>query len=164
VILISLIGIGVQDYKYFAISWGWIPVLIILGIIEGSSILPIDVLAQDYMMSLVFVVIQMVFMTIWFSIKEKRIVNLCKEILGLGDVLFLIVLVFYFSFINYLIFVIGSTILIALGYLIKGKISVSNENRIPLAGAMAFGLVILRLLIFIGIDINPYSNKYLWIV
>lgn len=164
VVLISLIGVGIQDFKYFAISWGWIPVLIILGVVEGINVLPIEVLMQDYMMSLSFVVVQMILMTVWFSIREKRVVNLSKNILGLGDILFLIVLTFYFSFINYLIFVIGSTILIASIFFINKKVKTNQENRIPLAGAMALGLVVIRILILLGVNITPYSNKFLWIV
>ena len=164
VVLISLIGVGIQDFKYFAISWGWIPVLIILGVVEGINVLPIEVLMQDYMMSLSFVGVQMILMTVWFSIREKRVVNLSKNILGLGDILFLIVLTFYFSFINYLIFVIGSTILIASIFFINKKVKTNQENRIPLAGAMALGLVVIRILILLGVNITPYSNKFLWIV
>lgn len=163
-VLISLIGIGVQDFRYFAISWIWIPVLIALGVLEGMSILPIEILFQDYTMNLSFLGLQLIVIFIWFSLRQKKLVNLNRDVLGWGDVLFLMVLAFYFSFVNYLIFVIGTTLLISVIYLIVRKLNYKNEGRIPLAGAMALCLVVIRVLMFLGVNISPFSNQYLWIV
>ncbi len=163
-ILVSLIGIGVQDFKYFAISWIWIPVLVTLGVLEGISILPAEILFQDYTMNLAFLGLQIVVIFIWFSFRQKKLVNLNRDVLGWGDILFLMVLAFYFSFVNYLIFVIGTTLLISISYLIIRKFTNKSENRIPLAGAMALCLLFIRVLMLLGINISPYSNQYLWIV
>ena len=161
--IICLIGIGYQDFKYFAISWGWLPLLAFLSIFEGVNLLPFHVLIQDYAMSLIFVITQLSLITFWFSLKEKKLVNISLGVLGLGDILFLLVLVFSFSFINYLVFVIVSIFFIALVYYFLQKILMLKEKRIPLAGGMALSLVVVKLLSIFGFITNLYSNQYLWV-
>ncbi len=163
-IVICLLGIGIQDFKFFAISWGWLPMLAILFVIDGYFQLPMEILLQDYLMSFGLFISQLFVLTLWYSIKSKKWVNISTELLGLGDILFLLVLVFSFSFVNYLVFVVSTLVVISIGFMVIRKLGLSKSNQIPLAGAMSFILIGVKTLSAVGIISNLYSNQYLWIL
>lgn len=162
-IIISLMGVAIQDFKFFAISWGWLPILAILAILEGLNVLPASILVQDYMMSFIFLFFQMLILTFWFSLRERRWVNISLSVLGLGDILFLFILIFFFSFANYVLFVIGASFMISIGYVLYQNIAKFPEKKIPFAGGLAALLVVVKVLSVAGVLINPFSNQYLWI-
>jgi cellulose synthase/poly-beta-1,6-N-acetylglucosamine synthase-like glycosyltransferase len=76
------------------------------------------------------------------SLKERKVINILKTYLGLGDVLFFLVLTLAFSPINFVVFYLGSMLLTTIIY---AGIILFNKNKktlIPLAGAMSLLLIV----------------------
>jgi hypothetical protein len=81
-----------------------------------------------------FLVLQMVIVSAWFSFKQKKWVNVTAELLGWGDILLLLSLVFYLSFLNYLFFYIASLLIILPLWIAWQFISNKKDTQVPLAG------------------------------
>jgi hypothetical protein len=132
--------IAFQDFKSREISWWSILLLFILMWFE-SAIQNYDKL-QYSIINLIVFIIELLFVSCYFSIKSKRVVNILKGHLGLGDVLFFIVLVPFFNPISFLFFQIVGLVLVLLGSLIYGLFRSDWAFKIPLAGVFAIFLVI----------------------
>ena len=142
-ILIGLLGVVVvQDFKSRAISWFLIPLLFI-GFI-GYALLKMEIieLLTYFGINLTLVLTNLLVVTLVISIKEKKFTNILTNYLGLGDVLFFLVLTVVFSPFNFLAFYLGSILLTAIVY--GGIMLISKQKKmlIPLAGAMSLLLII----------------------
>ena len=142
-ILIGLLGVVVvQDFKSRAISWFLIPLLFI-GFI-GYALLKMEIieLLTYFGINLTLVLTNLLVVTLVISIKEKKFANILTNYLGLGDVLFFLVLTVVFSPFNFLAFYLGSILLTAIVY--GGIMLISKQKKmlIPLAGAMSLLLII----------------------
>ena len=144
-LLIILVGlliiIVVQDFKSRAISWFLIPLLIIAFIAYALSSLDAKQYGTYLGINLSLLLINLLGVTLFISIKEKKLTNILDSYLGLGDVLFFVVLATVFSPFNFILFFLGSIFLTTLVY---GLIALFNRKQtlIPLAGAMSALLVI----------------------
>ena len=89
-----------------------------------------------------FVVFQLVLVSIWLSLRNRRLIWIVDEFLGLGDILFFIPLCFLFSPFSYIIFYTGSLGIVLAGFLIYRLFNISKNTTIPLAGGMSACLII----------------------
>jgi hypothetical protein len=80
---------------------------------------------------------QLILITIYFSIKNKKLINITGELLGLGDVLFILSIAFYLSVFNFLFFYIASLIAVLAFWLLWQSVSTKKHKHIPLAGLQA---------------------------
>jgi hypothetical protein len=135
--MIALLAIAVQDFKFRAVYWWLFPVLMsCLALVKGTE-RNFALLVQDFLSNIVFLSVQFLFLSVYFSLKERRMVNILNGYLGLGDVLFLIAITAYFSFLNYLVFYLATLFgIIAISLFVKWKYEM-NEQKIPLAGYQA---------------------------
>ncbi len=143
IILIALLGVVVvQDFKSRAISWFLIPLLFV-GFI-GQALLKMQwtELLTYFGINLLLVVTNLLVVTLVISIKEKKLTNILTDYLGLGDVLFFLVLTVVFSPFNFIAFYLGSILITAIFY--GGLMLFSRQRKmlIPLAGAMSLMLII----------------------
>ena len=89
-----------------------------------------------------FVAFQLLMMMGYFTLKNRKWTNIINTYIGIGDILFFLILSLAFSPVNFIIFFLGSLLLTIGGYSIY-KIFKSNVNtEIPLAGTMAIILMI----------------------
>ncbi|MHB8209086.1 hypothetical protein [Mucilaginibacter sp.] len=142
-ILLVLLVIFVQDIKSRSVYWIVFPLLIVLFIIS-------DLIKQkatgdlwlSVLLNLGFLVLQLLIITGWFSLKEKRWLNISANRLGWGDILFLVSISFYLSFVNFLFFHIVSLFAALTGWLIWQFFTNKKSKHVPLAGmqALAFGI------------------------
>lgn len=142
IISISLLGIVVyQDFKGRSISWFLIPLLIVSFISYGLLFIDIYVFSTYFGINLSLILINLLGVTLFISIKEKKLTNIIDSYLGLGDVLFFLVVTTVFSPINFIIFFLGSIFLTTLTYGVIALIK-KKQTLIPLAGAMSVMLII----------------------
>ena len=145
-LFIAFIAIIIEDFKYRAIRWFWIPVLVFLclGIaITENSWSEILVLFRT---NVVFILIQLLGVSLYYSLKVKRLVNITDNYLGWGDILFFLPLCLLFSPINFIVFFIGGLMMILLGYILWKQFFLPELETIPLAG----GLAIVAMVCLIG--------------
>jgi Flp pilus assembly protein protease CpaA len=156
VILLALLAVVVvQDFKRRAISWFLIPLLLI-GFI-GLAFLQMD---ATQLLTYIGINLYIVFSTLLgatfiISIKNKKLTNIVNTYLGLGDVLFFVVLATVFSPINFILFFIGS---IFISTIIFGGITLFSKKQIltPLAGAMS----VLLIIVMVAVQFTPTLDFY----
>ena len=157
VILVVLLGIIVyQDFKSRAISWFLIPLLVIAFIWGGLLSLDLKQFSTYFGVNLSLIIINLLGVTIFISVKEKKLTNIIDTYLGLGDVLFFLMLATVFSPINFILFFLGSIFITTIVYGLVAIASKQKQALITLAGAMS----ILLILTIIAEQVIPSFNFY----
>jgi hypothetical protein len=92
-------------------------------------------------MNCLFLVLQFLLVSVYFSIKNRHWVNITSELLGWGDILLPLTIAFYLSVLNFLFFYIVSLVVSLLIWVIWQMIA-GKSKQIPLAGFQALCLTI----------------------
>jgi hypothetical protein len=123
-----------QDFKERAISVWTIPFIFFLSLYLAWS----NVFWEPWFLlfNLCFIGIQLLGVTVYFSIKHRKWINVTQNYLGLGDVLFFVAIAPLFAPLQFCSFFIGALLLILITTGIY-HLSVRKLATIPLAGAMS---------------------------
>lgn len=156
-ILFSLAVIVFQDFKQRQISWFLIP-LAFTGFV-CKAVFYKNSVAHDFLFNVAFILLQLICLTVYFSVKNKKLLNIMDTYLGLGDILFLVVVCTVFSPVNFILFYLFSMILTLLGVLVYNSFSRKQTNTIPLAGSMAAMLLVLVIITIIFPRLNFYNDS-----
>lgn len=136
--LVILLVLFIEDAKRREVYWLLFPLLAAVFIWirwanNGLSIAYFEgVLAGN-----VFLLIQGFLLSCYFSFKNRRWTNITNELLGLGDILFLISVSFCFSLASYIVFYVVSLFVVMLIWLVWQMTQRKNSGEIPLAGLQA---------------------------
>jgi hypothetical protein len=143
-ILISLMGIFYQDLKHRAVYWFLFPglffLLFIFSALGGGNVPQIF---SNLIYNNTFLFIQLLIVTLYLSLKLKKLIVITQSYLGWGDILFMVAVSGYLSFLNYVVFYIFSLLITLLAGGIAVLKTSDKKYKIPLAGIQA--------LIFAGI-------------
>lgn len=160
ILLVALMAITIEDFSRRMIWSGWIPILIGIGSALALSEITVYQFLTNSCLNLGFVVLQLLLVTGYFSIRTGRWMNITKEHLGIGDVLFFVPLCLFFSPINFITFYVLSMATVLIGYLLVKSFFLRNMTSIPLAGGISILLICLFGCNFF-LSGNPYSDDYL---
>lgn len=139
-IILILLVIVVQDWKDRAVYWFIFPILAALAILRAYLLLALDeTLLTDWFISFSFLSFNTIILLLYISIKNKRFVNITAYI-GLGDLLFFITLIFFGTFMHFILFYTCSLAASLVIWLCVKKYA--KEEHVPLAGLQALCLVI----------------------
>ena len=155
-ILILLVIVFVQDMRSRSVYWVLFPCLVFLFVlIKLLEHRPFADALQPTLINLAFLAVQFLVLSVYFSIKNARWVNITAGMVGLGDILFLVAVAFYVSFLNFLLFYVFSLVGVLLVWLIWQGLSSLKGKHIPLAGLQA-----LFLGLFLTTDwwISPFNS------
>lgn len=137
-----LVAIAWQDFKFRAVYW-WLFVLMPLGL----AILGLNHgwkhLVHQAIGNVVFLTFQLLFLTVYFSVKNRSVVNIFKADFGFGDLLFLFGATVYFSTFNY-VFYYALSLMCVIGLNLALSVTTAkrnNNNTIPLAGYQSLVLI-----------------------
>lgn len=137
-ILLVLLAIFLEDIWSREVHLVLFPLLavglLIAGLKHEGGLLE---LWQSARVNLLFLVLVLLLLTGWFSLKEKRLVNVTAQLLGWGDIWFLACTALYFSILNYLFFYIASLLAIMIFWSAWRLLSKKDNGQIPLAGLQA---------------------------
>ena len=142
IIIISLLGIVfIQDMLYRGVTWYLFPVLtaglLSLRFLSGESMAEIG-LSSLVNFAVIFLILLVLTLYLW--LRKGRILNLTKDHLGIGDILFFGVLACYLSVLNFMFFFNVSLLCALLLYLLlKG---ITQRKSIPLAGFQALVFIV----------------------
>lgn len=100
-----------------------------------------------------FVTINIVGLLLYYSIKEKKIINPIDSMIGLGDVLFFLSIAPLFNLKSYILFFITGMIFSLVIHLLVNRFK--KQKTVPLAGYMAIMFVI-----FIGLKYGLNLNFF----
>lgn len=157
-ILLMLMMVAVQDYKYRGVSWFLFPLLTIAALIGLWLDKNLHFFMPLIIVNLAFVFVLLFGLTVYFSLKNRKIVRIADVYLGWGDILFFLVLTVFLSPINFLMFIIGSLLFVSLIVMVIPRL----RQSIPLAGIQASLLIPPGLMKFTSWDPGLQSDA--WIV
>ncbi len=157
-IVFSLVIISYQDFKFKAVVWYFFPLIFILTFYKGIVDVGIKELFKYFFINLGIIIFQMLALSIYFSVKTRAIINIINKHIGLGDLLFFIVLCTAFSPINFVIFILLNLVLITLTYGIIMIFKSLQNIKIPLAGFMSLMFACLIILESIFKNINCFDD------
>lgn len=143
-ILVILLLIFLQDIQSRSVYWFLFPFLAgALFILQLQSKVLSDAW-EPMVINISFLALQVFMLTIYFSIKSKKWVDVTQTLLGWGDILFLLSTAFYLSVLNYLFFYIASLLIVLSFWLIRNGGAKNKMEHIPLAGlqALIFALLL----------------------
>jgi hypothetical protein len=146
IIILALALISIQDFRERMVYWVIFPFLVVLLIFNRISLKEsVNDIFFASLINISFIIIQLLLVSTYFSIKNKQFVNILTGLLGLGDVLFLIAVASYLSVLNFIFFYIASLILSLLFWIVWKKLVHPSEKHIPLAGiqAVLFAMVLI---------------------
>lgn len=147
--LLALVAIFVQDMTTRSVYWLLFPLLTgsLLALRSAESA---AVTGKAILVNYGFLLVQLSLVSVYFSLKRGRWVNITNDLLGWGDVLFLACIACYLSVLNFLFFYMTSlTLAVFFGLILqlrgdskKQLLVNSNVLKIPLAGlqSLLFGL------------------------
>lgn len=128
-----------QDWKFRAISWMVFPLLLITTL-ALFKIADIRLLTIGF--NLFFLGTILLCLFIYISLQRKKLTNIFKSDLGIGDVLFLIAITPLFIDRNFVLFFITGMLLSGIVHLIL--YTKTQNAKIPLAGYLALYLIALK--------------------
>jgi hypothetical protein len=155
-----LLLIAYQDFKQREISWYSIPALIGSFLYTSTLIKPFNDIWIGLLFNVGFILLQLLLLTGYLSVKNKKLVNIVNSYLGIGDILFFTVLAVAFSPVNFIVFYIVSCLLTIVGYGIYSTLRKKRKD-IPLAGAMACIVLLLMGLNFLIPNWNFQNDEFL---
>ena len=134
--------IAFQDFRERQISW--IPLVLLFFFFGWKALLAMDSdsLFFNVAVNTGFIVFQLIVLTLWMSIRNKKWINIIDTYLGLGDILFFIALTTAFAPVQFIVFYSASLFITLCGVLTGRLLSKRTNPEIPLAGSMAAVLMI----------------------
>ncbi|MCD0487350.1 hypothetical protein LPB86_03860 [Pedobacter sp. MC2016-14] len=165
IVLFFLVFICYQDFRFRAVYWICFPVLGALLLFLKYQKAGAEDSLWHSIIGLSFFGLQLLLLWAYFSLKHKKPVDLTAAHLGWGDVLFLAILPFYLSPVNYIAFYMGSLVLVLL-YVAGTRLMQQAEKpanpHIPLAGLQAIILAAVLLLSIFIPQIKLYNDAWLY--
>jgi len=161
-IFISLGLICYQDMRYRAVYWICFPVLSVLLFFLKKEYAGFSIALTESCYGLLFIGAQVFLLWLYFSMKNKRLVNITRNYLGLGDILFLLAIAFYLSPVNYILFYVGSLIIVLLYTLTQHVLLKKVNPEIPLAGLQALILGVVLIFSIINPSLKLYTDSWIY--
>jgi len=157
-IMMVLVGMVYQDFKFRGIYWWLFPLLLLLFVLDVLQRYSFARLAATAGSNMIFIIVQMSLLTSYVSLRRRKFTNIFKGYFGLGDLLFLLCIAFYFSCLNYIAFYLLSLMIVIVLTLIFGKRSRAEKEKIPLAGYQALLLILIMATSFFVKSLNIHSD------
>jgi len=152
IFLCALLGIILwQDLRERQISALLIPALAIGFSVRTFWITGVGELLSNGFMNFLFVALQLLLISAYFSFRNRKLTNIIDSYIGLGDVLFFIVLCLAFSPMKFVLFYITALLVSLLSVLIYQSIFRKRLAEIPLAGIFS--------MLVIGIIISDHGSN-----
>jgi len=148
IVLLVLAAMSYQDARYRGIVWWLFPLLFIMLSILSARDIGMYSTVCNFALNGLFIVVQVLFLAFYFSIRRKKITNIFNGYLGLGDFLLLVSLAVYFPVLSFVGFYVLSLLAVICITLIVTLILKIRIKKIPLAGyqaALFFVLVLVEL-------------------
>jgi hypothetical protein len=142
-IMMVLAWMVYQDFRFRGIYWWLFPLLLMLFVFDAVLRLSFIGTVMAAGSNVLFLAVQMLLLSGYVSLRKKRLTNIFKGYLGLGDLLFLLCLSFCFSFLNYILFYLLSLMLVIVLTLVFNGHSGGGQKKIPLAGYQALFFILL---------------------
>jgi len=149
ILLGTLLAVVFQDLKHRAIHVV-LPILLCIGAITRFLILEYAI--SELLFTVVFLVLVLLGLFIYTSIKSKRIINPVDSSIGLGDIVFFIAVIPLFFSTTYILFFSTGMLFSIVCHLLFTK---NKAAHVPLAGYLSIYLILLSM-------VNFFTDKELF--
>lgn len=135
--------IFVQDMRARSVYWFLFPLLAMALCFYRLGAEALDDIWPSVLVNIGFLGIQLVLISAWFSFRKREWTNITRDLLGWGDILFLVSIAFGLSVFSFLVFFTASLALIALLWAAFRAVSKKSNRLVPLAGLQALLLALI---------------------
>ncbi len=158
IICFVLLVLAIQDFRLRAVHWILFPILLSLFIIDSLSHVDLKDYISGIAINLLLVSTQGVVLLVYYTVRGKKLKHILTNTLGLGDILFIIIMAFAFSWTSFLLFYIAGLIFALFFWMITIFITGNSHRLIPLAGLLAIFMIIVMIAEAFIPEINRNSN------
>jgi hypothetical protein len=162
-IIAVLCLIFVQDLLARSVYWFLFPVLLLLLLAEDlfKKHRSFEDIVQTGLINCAFLLLQFLLLSLYFTLKNKRWVNMTAELLGWGDILLLLCVAFYLPVLSFLFFYMVSLVTSLLAWVIWQVAMSGKDKHIPLAGLQAAFLSILLIMDWYWLHLNLTDDAWI---
>ncbi len=153
-----LLILAIQDFRLRAVHWILFPILLMLIIADSLTQVNLKDYVSGTAINLLLIMAQGVILFLYCSVQGKKLNQILKSILGLGDVLFIIIMAFAFSWTSFILFYIVGLIFALFLWMIRILITRNSQGLIPLAGLLAIYMIIITIAGAFIPEISKSSN------
>lgn len=161
--LISFILLAImvyQDFKSREITGFILPVLFLLFFVKSIQKTNFGEVLLSVGLNSLFLLTQLILVSVYFSIRQKRFFNILDTYLGKGDVFLLLAMTPLFITINYVLFYVVSLLISLVVFGIYLSLFRRKKYHIPLAGCIGIQLMICLLLQYSCPFINFRNDEF----
>ncbi len=159
-LLVILLLIFYQDLRFQAVSW----IFFLLGFLINSVLAVKSLSFPDILLNMViillFIFFQLAIIYLFSWVKFKKRINIFSSVFGLGDLLFLIMILPVFSPLNFILFFIVSLVFTLLVFVALKGFNLLKIKKVPLAGLQSLFLFLV-ILFQIFIKFSLYNDYYI---
>ena len=144
ILLITVLAfLTYQDFRHRAISW--IAPVAVFGLLvfKGLLTLPFMKLGGDFLVNELILIVQFSILIIYFRLKGYSFKGFWENVMGIGDLLFLVCISAAFAPFNFILFLLAGPLFTMLGYGLMILFKIGKEKPIPFAGLLATFMILL---------------------
>jgi len=140
-----LLILAIQDFRLRAVHWILFPILLVLFITDSLSQVDLKDYISGTAINLLLIIAQGVILFIYYSVQGKKLNQIMNSVLGLGDILFIIIMAFAFSWTSFILFYIAGLVFALFIWIIRILLTRNSQGLIPLAGLLAIYMIIITI-------------------
>jgi len=137
-ILLILGLLAYQDFRFRQISVAGIVALSCFVIFRRLSAIPLKELEHQFLLNTLFVVVQLSLLALYYLIRNKNLKGLYTGGIGLGDILFFVILCIAFPSSRFVLYFLIGLVLSLISYGSYMLVRKNANKHTPLAGLLAF--------------------------
>ncbi len=159
-LLVILLLIFYQDLRFQAVSWIFFLLGFLINFFLAVKSLPFPDILLNMVIILLFIFFQLAIIYLFSWVKFKQRINIFSSVFGLGDLLFLIMILPVFSPLNFILFFIVSLVFTLLVFVALKEFNLLKIKKVPLAGLQSLFLFLV-ILSQIFIKFSFYNDYYI---
>jgi len=158
VLCFVLLILAIQDFRLRAVHWILFPILLMLFIADSLSQVDLKDYIFDISINLLLVCVQGVILFVYYSVQGRKLKHILTSILGLGDILFIIIMAFAFSWTSFIFHYIAGLVFALILWVILSFVARQGPQLVPLAGLLAVYMILVIIAGALVPEISRSSN------
>jgi hypothetical protein len=135
----------IQDFRFRAVHWILFPLLLILLVADSLFVSKIENYLDSISINLLVIVLQGLILIAYYKLKGTPFINFIRERIGLGDLLFVIVMAFAFSWSTFLFYYIAGLLFTLITWIVLRNHIRTKSQLVPLAGLLALFMILIMI-------------------
>lgn len=135
----------IQDFRFRAVHWILFPILLILLVADSLFVTKIDNYLDSITINLLVILLQGLILIGYYKLKGTQFITFIKERIGMGDLLFVVVMAFAFSWSTFLFYYIAGLLFTLITWIVVRNLVRLRTQLVPLAGMLALFMTLLML-------------------